>query len=105
MVQFGVYPNPRPHMRALYTFVLVVQSELLKALATRLVVPLARTSLPASSLLRCLCPLVQVKGQSLVLVSFKAAPLDKRQLSSKAATLRERADDIALAMTAVLSGV
>ncbi|NBW50238.1 MAG: plasmid maintenance protein CcdB [Betaproteobacteria bacterium] len=104
-MQYDVYPNPSPRMRDVYPYVLDVQSDLLKALATRMVVPLALTSLPASSLPRRLCPLVQVKGQSLMLVPFEAAPLDKRHLKSKVTTLRERADDIFAAMDAVLSGV
>lgn len=104
-MQYDVYPNPSPRMRDVYPYVLDVQSDLLKALATRMVVPLAMTSLPASSLPRRLCPLLRVKGQSLMLVPFEAAPLDKRNLKSKVATLRERADDIVAAMDAVLSGV
>lgn len=104
-MQYDVYPNPSPRMRDVYPYVLDVQSDLLKALATRMVVPLALTSLPAASLPRRLCPLVQVKGQSLMLVPFEAAPLDKRHLKSKVATLRERAGDIVAAMDAVLSGV
>jgi toxin CcdB len=104
-MQYDVYPNPSPRMRDVYPYVLDVQSDLLKALATRMVVPLALTSLPASSLPRRLCPMVLVKGQSLMLVPFEAAPLDKRHLKSKVTTLRERADDIVAAMDAVLSGV
>ena len=104
-MQYDVYPNPSPRMRDVYPYVMDVQSDLLKALATRMVVPLALTSLPASSLPQRLCPLVQVKGQSLMLVPFEAAPLDKRHLKSKVTSLRERADDIIAAMDAVLSGV
>ena len=104
-MQYDVYPNPSPRMREVYPFVVDVQSDLLKALATRMVVPLALTSLPSTSLPRRLCPLVQVKGQSLMLVPFEAAPLDKRHLKSKVVSLRERADDIVAAMDAVLSGI
>lgn len=104
-MQYDVYPNPSPRMRDVYPYVLDVQSDLLKALATRMVVPLAMTSLPASSLPRRLCPLVHVKGQSLMLVPFEAAPLDRRHLKSKVTTLRERAEDIVAAMDAVLSGI
>lgn len=104
-MQYDVYPNPSPRMRDVYPYVLEVQSDLLKALATRMVVPLALTSLPSSSLPRRLCPLMQVKDQSLMLVPFEAAPLDKRHLKSKVTTLRERAGDIVAAMDAVLSGV
>ena len=104
-MQYDVYPNPSPRMRDTYPYVLDVQSDLLKALATRMVVPLALTSLPASNLPRRLCPLLLVKGQSLMLVPFEAAPLDKRHLKSKVTSLRERADDIVAAMDAVLSGI
>jgi toxin CcdB len=104
-MQFDVYPNPSPRMRDVYPYVLDVQSDLLNALATRMVVPLALSSLPASSLPQRLCPLVRVKDKSLMLVPFEAAPLDKRHLKSKVTSLRERADDIVAAMDAVLSGV
>lgn len=104
-MQYDVYPNPSPRMRDVYPYVMDVQSDLLKALATRMVVPLALTQLPSSSLPRRLCPVVQVKNQSLMLVPFEAAPLDKRHLKSKVVSLRDRTDDIVAAMDAVLSGV
>ena len=104
-MQYDVYPNPSPRMRDSYPFVLDVQSDLLKALATRMVVPLAVTSLPATSLPRRLCPVLVVQSQSLMLVPFEAAPLDKRHLKAKVCSLRERAHDIVAAMDAVLSGV
>ena len=104
-MQDDVYPNPSPRMRDVYPYVLEVQSDLLNALATRMVVPLSITTLPTSSVPQRLCPLVRVKDQSLMLVPFEAAPMDKRHLKSKVTSLRERADDIIAAMDAVLSGV
>ena len=104
-MQYDVYPNPSPRMRDIYPFVLDIQSDLLKALATRMVVPLAITQLPATSLPRRLCPVLTVQGQSLMLVPFEAAPLDKRHLKAKVCSLHERAHDIVAAMDAVLSGV
>jgi toxin CcdB len=46
-MQFGIYENPSPRMRDVYPFVVDVQSNLLSALPTRMVVPLAVTSLSA----------------------------------------------------------
>jgi toxin CcdB len=92
-------------MRDSYPFVVDVQSDLLKSLATRMVVPLAVTALPSSSLPHRLCPLLLVQGQALMLVPFEAAPLDKRHLKIKVVSLRDRADDIVAAMDAVLSGI
>jgi toxin CcdB len=104
-MQYDVYPNPSPRMRDSYPFVVDVQSDLLKALATRMVVPLAVTSLPPPSLPRRLCPVLVVQGLNLMMVPFEAAPLDKRHLKSKVASVREHAHDIVAAMDAVMSGV
>jgi toxin CcdB len=104
-MQYDVYPNPSPRMRDSYPLVVDIQSDLLKVLATRMVVPLAVTSLPATSVPRRLCPVLVVQGQSLMLVPFEAAPLDKRHLKGKVASLRDCANDIVAAMDAVMSGV
>ena len=70
-------------MRDVYPYVVDVQSDLLSSLATRMVVPLAITGLAATDLPRRLCPVMTVKGQSLLLVPYEAAPLDKRLLKKK----------------------
>lgn len=104
-MQYDVYPNPSPRMRDSYPFVVDIQSDLLKALATRMVVPLAVTKLPTASLPRRLCPVLVVQGQSLMLVPFESAPLNKRILKAKVGSVREHAHDIVAAMAAVMSGV
>lgn len=104
-MQYDVYPNPSPRMRDAYPFVVDIQSDLLKALATRMVVPLAVTALPTSSVPRRLCPVLVVQRQRLMLVPFEAAPLDKRHLKGKVCSVREQAHDVVAAMDAVMSGV
>lgn len=90
----------------MYTpYVVDVQSDLPKALATRMVIPLAITALPPGSLPRRLCSMLAVGAQSLMLVPFEAAPLNKRHLKGKRASLRDGADDIVAAMDVVISGV
>ncbi len=104
-MQFDVYPNPSPRMRDIYPFVADVQSDLLSGLATRMVVPLAVTKLASSQLPKRLCPELVVDGQRLMLVPFEAAPLEKRFLKGKVASVRGHAHDIVAAMDAVLSGI
>lgn len=104
-MQYDVYPNPSPRMRDVYPYVVDVQSDLLKSLPTRMVMPLALTHLPPDSLPTRLCPMVLVQGARLMLVPFEAAPLDKRLLKKKLASLRERSHDIVAAMDAVVSGI
>lgn len=104
-MQFDVFENPSPRMRDVYPYVVDVQSDLLSSLATRMVVPLSVTALAATELPRRLCPVMTVNGRSLMLVPFEAAPLDKRLLKTKMASLQDRSHEIIAAMDAVLSGI
>ncbi len=104
-MQFDVFENPSPRMRDVYPYVVDVQSDLLSALATRMVVPLAVTTLAAKDLPRQLCPVITVNGKPLMLVPFEAAPLDKRLLKAEITSLRSRSHEIVAAMDAVLSGI
>ena len=104
-MQYDVYDNPSPRMRDRYPYVVDIQSDLLSSLATRMVAPLAVTALAAHDLPRQLCPVIQVKGSHLMLVAFEAAPLDRRLLKTKVASVKHRASDIVGAMDAVISGV
>ena len=104
-MQYDVYANPSPRMRDEYPYVVDIQSDLLSSLATRMVVPLAVTTLAPHVLPRQLCPVIPVRGKNLVLVPFEAAPLGKRLLKNKTASVKDRANDIVAAMDAVMSGV
>ena len=104
-MQFDVYDNPSPRMRDVYPYVVDVQSDLLSALATRMVVPLAVTALAAKDLPRQLCPVFAVNDKSLMLVPFEAAPLDKRLLKVEITSIRDRSHEVIAAMDAVLCGI
>ena len=104
-MQYDVYPNPSPRMRDIYPLVVDIQSELLAWLAARMVVPLAVTTLLRTQLPQRLCPVFTLEGQSLMLVPFEAAALDKGLLKTPVGTVRERSYDIVAALDAVLSGI
>ena len=104
-MQFDVFENPSPRMREVYPYVVDVQSDLLSALATRMVVPLAVTALASQNLPRQLCPLISVNDKPLMLVPFEAAPLDKRLLKAEITSIRDRSHEIIAAMDAGLSGI
>jgi toxin CcdB len=104
-MQYDIYENASPRMRALYPYVVDIQTDLLRSLATRLVVPLASTSLMPADLPRRLCPLIKVAGVSLMLVPYEAAPLDKRSLKASLGSAKDRASEIVGALDAVVSGV
>lgn len=103
-MQFDVFDNPSPRMRHVYPYVVEVQSDVLASLATRMVVPLAVSTLATSAMPRRLCPTITVNEKSFMFVPFEAAPLDKRLLSTRTTNVRHRAHDIIAAMDALLSG-
>jgi len=104
-MQFDVYPNPSPRSRSTHPYLVDVQSDLLDALPTRLVVPLVVTQLAAASVPKRLCPLFTIQGQTLMALPFEAAPLPKRLLTDPVDHLGTQADELISAMDTVLSGV
>jgi len=104
-MQFDVYENPSPRMRDVYPYVVDVQSNLLNSLATRMVIPLCKTSLPANELPKRLCPMLPVKQFVLMLVPFEAAPLDKRLLKQPISNLTNYSAEIIASMDVVISGI
>jgi toxin CcdB len=105
MAQWDVYPNPSPRMREVLPYVVVVQSDLLGGLGTRLVAPLARHLSTHAGMTTRLSPTVNVRGEPVVLVMQECAPVDARTLRKPVASLREQSHLIVGAMDAVISGV
>ncbi len=64
MAQWDVYPNPSARSRDAVPFLVVVQSELLSSLPTRLVVPLVRSALAPGNLPARLAPVFDVAVSS-----------------------------------------
>lgn len=86
-------------------FIVDVQSDVLSALPTRLVVPLAlRRHMPAA-LPRALCPQLQWDGAAFVALPHLAAPFRVKDLGISQGNLRSHASELVSALDAVLSGV
>ena len=105
LAQFDVYVNPSPRSRETVPYLVVVQSDLLDALETRLVAPLVRSSVAAARLPRRLCPSFVVKREELVLLPQESAPVLARLLREPVASLRSEAHRLVDAIDAVLGGV
>jgi toxin CcdB len=104
VAQYDVYPNPSASAAQGIPYVVVVQSDLLDALSTRLVIPLATLDF-AGKVPRALCPAIIVKGQKLSALAHYAAPLPARLLRRPVANVSAQASDLVAAMDAVLSGL
>ncbi len=104
MPQFDVYANPNPASRGAVPFVVDVQSGLIDALPTRLVMPLTRVGVQQARLSLRLCPPVEVEGETLMLMPHLAAAIDKRALRKPVLSLAHRASELTAALDAVISG-
>lgn len=104
MAQFDVFANPSSSASAGIPYVVVIQSDLLDALATRLTMPLAVLDF-AGQVPKALCPAVTVKGRRLHALAHYAAPLPARLLRRPVDNLAAQASALVSAMDAVLSGV
>ena len=105
MAQYAVYPNPNPRSRDQVPYVVDVQSDLLSALRTRLVMPLTRVAVDLPHPPRRLAPQFTVAGERLALAPQATAGLDARLLRAPVASLAAHAGEIRDALDAVLSGV
>jgi toxin CcdB len=104
MAQFDVYANPSESAERGIPYVVVLQSDLLDALATRLVIPLATIDF-ADKIPEKLCPMVMVHSQKLRALAHYAAPLPVRSLRQVVGNLSPQSHLLVAAMDVVLSGV
>jgi len=104
MPQYDVFRNPSNSAADGIPFVVVIQSDLLDALATRLTIPLAELN-AGIKVPTALCPVITVKGKRLQALAHYAAPLPARDLRRPVDNVAAQASALVSAMDAVLSGV
>ncbi len=104
MAQYDVYPNPSRSVSEGIPYVVVIQSDLLDALATRLTMPLAISDTALKTPIS-LCPVVMVKGQRCHALAHFAAPMPAKLLRKPVANVAAQGSALVSAMDAVLSGI
>lgn len=104
MAQYDVYPNPSRMSADGIPYVVVIQSDLLDALATRLTMPLSELD-AATKVPTALCPVIVVKGRRLHALAHYAAPLPAKLLKRPVDNVAPQANALVSAMDAVLSGI
>jgi toxin CcdB len=98
------FTNPSGSAAEGIPYVVVVQSDLLDALATRLTMPLAVLDV-ATKVPTALCPIIMVKGQRLHALAHYAAPLPAKALRRPVENVASQASTLVSALDAVLSGI
>ena len=103
MAQFDVFENDEPGSKAIIPFLLDVQNDLHKNLATRIVIPLVLI-FPADVELKKLCPRFCVMGQDVSMSTPEIAGYPVYDLGSKVTSLAEHRTEIFGAIDFLLSG-
>jgi toxin CcdB len=104
MSQYDVYTNPSNSAAVGIPYVVVIQNDLLDALATRLTMPLGVLDV-ANKVPTALCPVIVVKGKRLHALAHYAAPLPAKVLRRPVDNVASQAGALVSAMDAVLSGI
>ena len=104
MARFDVYPNPGAHASTT-PYLLDVQSDLLDALDSRMVIPLrslehfAKVKLPTR-----LTPIVQVNGKDYLLETPKMGAVPNRVLKNPVSSLSDQQDQLTAALDFLFQG-
>jgi toxin CcdB len=104
MAQYDVFTNPSRSAADGIPYVVVIQSELLDALATRLTMPLAELDV-SNKVPNAICPVIVVDGKRLHALAHYAAPLPAKVLRRPVGNVAAQASALVSAMDAVLSGI
>jgi len=104
MAQYDVFANPSRSAADGIPYVVVIQSDLLDALTTRLTVPLAVAD-SAIKVPTALCPVITVRGQRMYALAHYAAPLPAKLLRRAVDNVSVQGSALVSAIDTVLSGV
>ena len=105
MAQFTVYANNNTATRTTYPYLIDVQSDLLSALSTTLVIPLIPAALAKSFQLTKLNPDVTVEGTTFSLMTQDMASISRTQLTHVVDDLSHDRDRITAAINLLFFGI
>ncbi len=105
MAQFTVCRNKNPQTRSAIPFLLDIQNDLLDDLETRVVVPLCPLSAMKSKPLRTLTPVLEIEGESFVMLTPQMAGIPRSELGAPVTRLDHYRFEIIAAFDFLLTGV
>lgn len=103
MAQFDVFENDDPESKEIIPFLLDVQHDLHKNLATRTVIPLVLAN-STSIQIKKLCPVFMVTGKKVMLSTPEIAGYPVRDLGNKVLSVNEHRTAIMGAIDFLLNG-
>jgi len=105
MPQFAVYKNRNEVTRGRFPLLLVVQSDLLEPLKTRVVVPLSPAVTAKARAMQSLTPNITVAGKEYLMVTPQLAGISVSQIGALVDTVASERDKIIAAIDLLITGV
>jgi toxin CcdB len=105
MRQFDVYANPSKTTRKAYPFIVDIQSNVISAIATRIVVPLGSKSHFRNEGMTGLTPTVEYGGENLLLLIPQIASVPAKSLKNPIGSLSHLRDEIIAALDFAIKGI
>jgi toxin CcdB len=105
MSQFDVYKNRNDATRRAYPYLLNIQSEVLSALNTRIVLPLAREAGLKVKEMERLIPKVECQGETVIVMTPQVAAAPRKNLSEPVGSLAHMRKEIVGALDFAVGGV
>ncbi len=105
MAQFDVYANPSHHSKAHYPYLVDIQSALLNRLASRIVIPLGRSSAFGGEAMKGLTPQISFDGEELLLLTPQITSVPEKLLRNPVGSLAHFRDQIVAALDLAITGI
>ncbi len=105
MAQFSVYKNKNPKTRTAYPYLVDVQSDLLRDLRTRVVVPLVKLTALGKKPIKNLTPVLDVNGQKFIMLVPQLAGISLDDLGPEVTSATEYRHDIIAALDFLITGI
>lgn len=105
MAQFDVHRNPDRETKKAFPFLLDIQSDLIQALDTRVVVPLRPALGVDEKSIEVLTPIFEIAGRRYVMLAPQLAGIYKRELGEKVDDLVRCRNEIIAALDLLITGI
>ena len=105
MRQFDVYANPSRITRRAYPFIVDIQSDIVSAIATRIVVPLGRKVDFKNEEMKKLTPTVKYEGEEVLLIVPQIASMPAKALKNPIGSLSHLREEIVSAVDFAITGI
>ncbi|HEU4653397.1 MAG TPA: CcdB family protein [Steroidobacteraceae bacterium] len=105
MPQFSVYKNKNPSTRSAYPYLVDIQSDLLRDLKTRVVVPLVKVTALSKKSIQHLTPIVEVDGQKYLMLMPQLAGVSAKDLGPPVSDVSKHRNVIVGAIDFLVTGI